>query len=262
MREVQEHYLARLPIAAEARLTLSRQIGNGRSGGAVSASDAVALLGEIDRLFRPANPSAWFHRRRDQIALMLSIDMPPTQRLLLMLRDPATASAYLRAKAASPWKRWRSRSALGSLARAARRKIVKDGGSCEPDLRVYGDAGGVGRVSFGRQTIVEHGCSLWLSGEAQGGEGRLSCGDYLFLGFNTRINVYADVTIGRQVSIGANTYITSCNHRFESRKVPIQMQGFVGAPVSIGDDAWLGCNVVVLRVRASDVGPSLGRAAS
>ena len=64
---------------------------------------------------------------------------------------------------------------------------------------------------------------------------------------NSYIGVHQTITIGRNVLIAAYYYIISGNHCYASRQIPIQKQGFfLGKPITIGDDVWLGTHVVVL----------------
>lgn len=75
---------------------------------------------------------------------------------------------------------------------------------------------------------------------------RLRIGTHAFIGMGAFVQVFDAVTIGAYALIGPYCYIASTNHRFERRDIPIQQQGFTTAPVTIGEDAWLGTQVVVL----------------
>jgi acetyltransferase-like isoleucine patch superfamily enzyme len=66
------------------------------------------------------------------------------------------------------------------------------------------------------------------------------------VGQNTYLGVHLPIQTGKQVMIGAYSHLTSANHCFARRDIPIQEQGFVGAPIVIEDEAWLGTHVVVL----------------
>ena len=77
-------------------------------------------------------------------------------------------------------------------------------------------------------------------------------GERLTMGANsgispmTQINAAGGVTIGDNVLIGPGCTIWSQNHRFTSRDVPIDEQGYERSPVVIGDDVWLAAGVIVL----------------
>jgi acetyltransferase-like isoleucine patch superfamily enzyme len=62
----------------------------------------------------------------------------------------------------------------------------------------------------------------------------------------TWINAMGGVEIGSNVIIGPYCIIQTGNHRFDQIDKPIRLQGYVKDPVRIGDDCWLGANVIVL----------------
>ncbi|MBN2501245.1 MAG: acyltransferase [Anaerolineales bacterium] len=68
------------------------------------------------------------------------------------------------------------------------------------------------------------------------------------VGFNIGcwVNARGDVTIGDYVILGPYCVIHSANHNMESLDVPVQQQGFVEMPVTIGDNVWMGARVTVL----------------
>jgi maltose O-acetyltransferase len=68
-------------------------------------------------------------------------------------------------------------------------------------------------------------------------------GDYSELG--TRCMIQADVHIGNNVIMGPDVKIYSRNHKFESLDKPIQEQGKEYKITYIGNDVWLGANVIV-----------------
>ncbi len=218
----------------------------------VTPARLAHMLAEFDARF-PRGRSAHTDGRRDDLALAGWRRLSHADRLNLALRDKATALAYLQRKLALGLATWRHRIGLilddrrcRRLARRLRQAILRSGGRCPPDLRIYGDSSREQRIRFGARSILEHGCSIWISGAEQGGQGSLIAGDHLFVGFNTRINVFADIRIGQEVSIGANSYLASNNHNYQLTDISIQAQGFSGSPIVIEDDVWLGCHVTVL----------------
>lgn len=92
---------------------------------------------------------------------------------------------------------------------------------------------------------VERDVTLWLSPHA-GAEPKMAIGRDVFIGRNTYIGAYKPITIGALTQIGAYSYLISANHNYASRAVPIRGQGFVGAPIVIEEDVWIGTHVVVL----------------
>jgi len=63
---------------------------------------------------------------------------------------------------------------------------------------------------------------------------------------NTVIHGGGGVSIGRNVILGANCYIISSNHNFASKELPIMLQGDTTRGITIGNNVWLGGNVIVL----------------
>ena len=72
----------------------------------------------------------------------------------------------------------------------------------------------------------------------------IEIGDDSELGQNCVI--YGGVTLGSNVLMGPGVRIITRNHRFSDPSIPIRIQGETFAPVKIGDDVWLGANVVIL----------------
>ena len=53
------------------------------------------------------------------------------------------------------------------------------------------------------------------------------------------------LTIGSNVLVGPNTVLLSSQHHWSDPSLPIVLQGHRLAPTTIGDDVWIGANVVV-----------------
>jgi maltose O-acetyltransferase len=68
-------------------------------------------------------------------------------------------------------------------------------------------------------------------------------GDYSELG--TRCMIQSDVFIGDNVIMGPDVKIYSRNHNYDSLDIPIQKQGKKYYETFIGNDVWLGANVVI-----------------
>ena len=71
-------------------------------------------------------------------------------------------------------------------------------------------------------------------------------GENVFVGRNTYLGAWKPISIGSDTLIGAYCYIISGNHRFAAPDLPVRMQGYEGAPITIGRNVWLGAHVVVL----------------
>ncbi len=68
------------------------------------------------------------------------------------------------------------------------------------------------------------------------------------LNLNRGVHIYGrgGVKFGDYVLIGPNVVITSSQHKYDIKGVPILFQGHELQPVVIGNDVWIGANVVIL----------------
>lgn len=74
----------------------------------------------------------------------------------------------------------------------------------------------------------------------------IEIGDNVIINHNTTISGQASLKIGNYVMIGPNCNILTSLHGFETITHPIMYQKLTYGSVTIGDDVWLGANVVVL----------------
>ena len=74
----------------------------------------------------------------------------------------------------------------------------------------------------------------------------LECGNDVDFALGVIVTTNGGVTIGNRVLLGYRTQILSANHRIPEGKGRIFGAGHDQAPVSIGDDVWLGANSIVL----------------
>ena len=68
-------------------------------------------------------------------------------------------------------------------------------------------------------------------------------GDFSELGTNSIIQ--SNTFIGNNVIMGPDVKIFTKNHKFDSITIPIQFQGHTEEKVTIGNDVWLGANVII-----------------
>ena len=66
-----------------------------------------------------------------------------------------------------------------------------------------------------------------------------------FSELGTRCMIQSNVSIGDNVIMGPDVKIYSRNHKFDSLELPIQNQGKSFHKTYIGNDVWLGANVIV-----------------
>ena len=100
-------------------------------------------------------------------------------------------------------------------------------------------------INIGCDTHIQKDVSIWLAPDELASP-KLSIGYDTFIGRNSFIGVYQSITIGSCVQIAAYCYLVSQNHGYSRRDIPMKHQDFVGGPIIIEDDVWLGTHVVVL----------------
>ena len=71
-------------------------------------------------------------------------------------------------------------------------------------------------------------------------------GDRSTVNVNCRLDGNGGLIIGSDVMIGPNSQILTASHKFNRLDIPMKYQGIRGSKVTIGDDVWIGTNVVIL----------------
>jgi acetyltransferase-like isoleucine patch superfamily enzyme len=74
---------------------------------------------------------------------------------------------------------------------------------------------------------------------------RIAVGQRVAVNVNTYIDGRGGLTIGDHVLIGPNCVLGTAEHTFDDLKTPIYKQPVKMAPITIGNDVWLGANVFV-----------------
>lgn len=98
-----------------------------------------------------------------------------------------------------------------------------------------------GRLELGPQVFLEPG--VWLTA---GDHGRIRIGGGTFLNQGVMVASERLVEIGEHCMAANGCLITDGSHRFEDPGTPVPWQGFTTkGPTRIGDNVWLGANVVV-----------------
>lgn len=93
-----------------------------------------------------------------------------------------------------------------------------------------------GHLTMGKRCIMENGSVIGLRNE-----GRLIIGNELYLNRNTIIICHKCITIGNGVTIGPGCYIYDHDHDANDES------GFKSVPIEIGNNVWIGANVVILK---------------
>jgi galactoside O-acetyltransferase len=101
-------------------------------------------------------------------------------------------------------------------------------------------------IEIGARFGISAGCRVVCQDPEEGS--RLVIGDDVLL--NTGVIINADcggrITIGNKVLLGPNVVIRASGHRFADLGQPILAQGHEPGSIEIGDDVWIGANVVIL----------------
>ncbi len=74
----------------------------------------------------------------------------------------------------------------------------------------------------------------------------LTLGDHVSINRGSNLSAGGGLTIGNYVAIGHDTSILTSNHGFSDHGAPIKYQKITFAPVTIGDNVWIGAKVIIL----------------
>jgi acetyltransferase-like isoleucine patch superfamily enzyme len=95
-------------------------------------------------------------------------------------------------------------------------------------------------LTIGPHAYFEPG--VWLTSDT----GRIAIGGGSFLNLNVMIAAVESVSLGEHCMLANGCLVTDGNHRFDDLDKPVPWQGFTTkGPVTLGDNVWLGANVVV-----------------
>ncbi|MGA9286666.1 MAG: acyltransferase [Solirubrobacteraceae bacterium] len=98
-----------------------------------------------------------------------------------------------------------------------------------------------GRLEIGPHTLLEPGVWITLPGSA-----RVRIGEGTFLNMGVMVAAEQLVEIGNHCMLANGCFVSDASHRFDDPDKPITWQGFDSkGPTRIGDNCWLGANVVV-----------------
>ena len=97
-----------------------------------------------------------------------------------------------------------------------------------------------GRLEVGPHVLFEPG--VWLTSDT----GRITIGGGTILNLNVMVAAVERVEIGEHCLFANGCLVTDGDHRTDDHETPMPWQGFTTkGPVVIGDNVWLGANVVV-----------------
>ena len=114
---------------------------------------------------------------------------------------------------------------------------------------------GIQRFSPNTEVIIAEQGTLYLGKRVRAhrrsrlsvsGNGLLKIGSNTALGNGVSITCMGKITIGEGVQIGPDTKIYDHDHDYRAPG-GVKAEKFLTSPVEIGDNTWIGCNVVILR---------------
>jgi acetyltransferase-like isoleucine patch superfamily enzyme len=98
-----------------------------------------------------------------------------------------------------------------------------------------------GRLQIGAEALFEPG--VWITAP---GDARVRIGAGSFLNQGVMVAAKELVEIGEHCMLANGCFVSDANHRHDDAEKPITWQGFESkGPTRIGDNCWLGANVVV-----------------
>lgn len=138
--------------------------------------------------------------------------------------------------------RWYQRSSLPWRRLALHRELMRRGAFARHPL--HGEvleALREGRLEIGENALFEP--DVWIT---MAPEARVRIGAGTFLNIGVMVAAHELVEIGDHCMLANNCFVTDANHRFGDPGMPVPWQGFSSkGPTRIGDNTWLGANVVV-----------------
>ena len=77
--------------------------------------------------------------------------------------------------------------------------------------------------------------------------GYVAIGKNVFFNNFCSINALEGIEIGDDCIFGENVHIYDHNHKYRDKEIPVNNQGFTKGTVKIGQNTWIGSNVVILK---------------
>jgi acetyltransferase-like isoleucine patch superfamily enzyme len=114
-------------------------------------------------------------------------------------------------------------------------------GTVLPQLRVTWPH----QVKIGNGCILEDGIYFKFDGAWESGPS-IHIGDYSFIGSHCEFNIRKGISIGKNSLIASGCKFIDHDHGLMLDKL-IRVQAGPEAPIGIGEDVWLGANVIVLK---------------
>jgi serine acetyltransferase len=118
------------------------------------------------------------------------------------------------------------------------------------------------RLRLGKDVMIDSRVLLHCGGmEWSGGDGWIHIGDHAYIGPNSVLFGAGGIEIGSSVLISPGVVITSHQHSFARKDLPMREQPTEFAPVVIKDNVWVGSNATLLPGITVETGCVIGAGA-
>jgi len=98
-----------------------------------------------------------------------------------------------------------------------------------------------GRLQIGKGVLLEP--NVWITAPDRA---RVKIGEGTFLNQGVMIAAQHEVEIGAHCMLANGCFVSDSSHRYDDPELPVPWQGFTSkGPTRIGENCWLGANVVV-----------------
>ncbi|MBO9541373.1 acyltransferase [bacterium] len=134
---------------------------------------------------------------------------------------------------------WRARAQRLLLEHEHQRRLL-----LSPDAEV--EPGVIWRLGETAEVDVGEGSRLRMGAELKV-DGRLRIGKRVLIGAFSTLSVLDAIEIGDDCLLAERVSIRDHDHRFGTAGLSVAEQGYEVAPVRLGRNVWLGCNVTVLK---------------
>ena len=98
------------------------------------------------------------------------------------------------------------------------------------------------KISFGKKVTFRRRFNIFIENNA-----KIVIGENCFFNNDCSLNAQQEIIIGKDSIFGENVKIYDHNHVFKSKDERIINQGFKTGKVKIGNNSWIGSNVVILK---------------
>ena len=110
------------------------------------------------------------------------------------------------------------------------------------------DIRGIERMRFGKSVVIQKDCWLNIAFHSPAKGPMIVIDEGTNIGRRCTISAANKISIGKHVLIAPNVFIADTHHEYQKLGIPIMHQGITthNDQVTIGDEAWIGINAVIM----------------